>query len=283
MRSWYEIRAAADETDIYLYDEIGLWGVTAGEFVRELQAVATPIINLRVNSPGGDVFDGIAIHTALVEHPATVNVTVDGLAASAASFLVQAGDHISMSRSATMMIHEPYGMALGDAATMAKMCESLDLMGDTIAGIYADRAGGTADDWRTLMRAETWYKAQEAVDAGLADAIAPGKPKAAAMAGRVFNLARFVNVPEWLETGAAARVEQPHLDNLHAAMGGLGTVHEGMCAMGADCPLAAAGAVAERNEAAAIAPVTISQLPSAEDIVAAVEQGLKQGTQEVFG
>lgn len=193
-RSWYEIKnAAAAEADIYLYDEIGYWGVTAQSFVDALQAVKAKTINLFVNSPGGSVDDGMAIYNALKRHPAAVNATVDGLAASSASFIVQAAEKIAMGKGSTMMIHEPQGMAYGDAATMAKMIETLDVYGENIASVYAARAGGTADMWREKMRDETWYKAQDAVDAGLADELVGAAPSN--LSGKVFNLSKFKHVP----------------------------------------------------------------------------------------
>ena len=243
-RSWYEIRNAADEeAEIHIYDEIGFWGISASDFVKELQAITAGIINLHLNSPGGEVFDGIAIYNSLKQHPATVNVTVDGLAASTASFIAQAGDRIIMAKSATMMIHEPYGMAVGNSETMQKMAESLGKIGDTIAGIYADRAGGTEAEWRAAMLEETWYRAQEAIDAGLADEVLAGKPKATAMAGRIFNLSKFKNVPEWVRQepapvqDAGRTMSQANLDRLHGAMEGLASVHEGTCDMADGCPI----------------------------------------------
>jgi len=197
-RSWYDIQnAAADQADIYLFDEIGYWGVTAKEFVNDLQGVSAPLINLFVNSPGGEVFDGVAIYNALKNHAATVHAFIEGIAASSASFIVQAAEKIVMRKSATMMIHEPHGMAYGDASTMTRMAETLDHVAETIAGIYAERAGdGT--DWRAAMRTETWYRAQQAVDAGLADEVAGGGGSERAAARAIFNLSHFKNVPEWV-------------------------------------------------------------------------------------
>jgi len=163
---------------IDLMDEIGYWGVTAQDFVDELLAIDATTIELHVNSPGGDVFDGVAIMNALADHPATVNVVVDGIAASAASFIAIAGDTVKMNRGSQMMIHDAAGMCWGNAADMEQMKGLLDRVSDMIAGLYADRAGGDAEDWRDLMRAETWYSATEAVDAGLADTAVSG-PKAA--------------------------------------------------------------------------------------------------------
>jgi len=201
-RSWYEIQnAAAAEADIYLYNEIGYWGVTAQSFVDALNTVKAKVINLFVNSPGGSVDDGMAIFNALSRHPATVNSTVDGLAASSASFIVQAADgKRSMGKGSTMMIHEPHLMAMGDAETMAKAIEMLNTYGENIAGIYAGRAGGSVEDWRQKMRAETWFKAQDAVDAGLADDMV-GATGASNLSGRVFNVAKYGyrHIPKWAQ------------------------------------------------------------------------------------
>ncbi len=246
---------ASDAADVYLYDEIGMWGVTANDFARDLRAIKSSVINLHLNSPGGEVFDGIAIYNSLKNHPAAVNVFVDGLAASSASFIAQAGDTIVMAKNATMMIHEPYGMAMGDAATMTKMAEELNLVGETIADIYAERATDTtSDEWRAAMRDETWYKAQDAVDAGLADEVAGVAPKN--IAGSVFNLSKFKHVPKWIAqakarvTDAGRTMSQSNLDKLHSGMADITAAHGGACDMGADCPMAATANHAHKPRAA---------------------------------
>jgi ATP-dependent Clp endopeptidase proteolytic subunit ClpP len=170
--SWRLVRnQASSTTEIYLYDEISYWGVTAADFVRELQDVDTDEISLHINSPGGDVFEGIAILNSLRQHNAKVSVTVDGLAASAASFIAMAGDSVTMARNSELMIHDALGFVLGNAADMQDMAELLNRTSDNIASIYAERAGGEVADWRKAMVAETWYSAQDAVDAGLADQV----------------------------------------------------------------------------------------------------------------
>ena len=195
-KNWYEIRNAADGmVEVLLYDEIGSWGVSAADFVKELLGIKAKTINLRINSPGGDVFDGVAIYNGLKNHPAAVHAIVDGLAASSASFITQAGDTVLMSAGATMMIHEPHGMTMGDAADHSKMAETLDKMGDTIASLYAGRAGGDETLWRSRMRAESWYRAQEAVDIGLADGLVGSKAENRV---GIFNLSKFHNVPAWV-------------------------------------------------------------------------------------
>lgn len=200
-RSWFEVRAqdaVKGATEVYLYDQIGGFGISAAMFADALAQVKTRAIELYVNSPGGDAEDGTAIYNALDRHPATVHATVDGMAASAASYIVQAAARRTMNAGSLMMIHDPYMMTIGDAATMAKSIEYLDRRGDSIAEIYAARAGGEASEWRQRMRDETWYKAEEAVAAKLADEVSPAKSMALT-SGRAFNLASFPfkNVPEW--------------------------------------------------------------------------------------
>lgn len=170
---WYRLTNLADgTTDLYIYDEIGFFGVTAADLVNQLADLDTGQITVRLNSPGGEIFDGIAIHNALRSHQAKVTVQVDSLAASIASVIAMAGDEIVMAPHSQMMIHDGLGLCVGNAAAMRQMAEMLDRQSDNIAEIYKARAGGRTDSWRNKMRAETWYSAQEAVDAGLADRVA---------------------------------------------------------------------------------------------------------------
>ena len=172
---WYRIEnKAADTAEVFIYDEIGYFGVTAADFVEDLRDITADRIELHLNTPGGDVFDGIAIYNALRDHAADVAVTVDGIAASAGSFIAQAGDHIVMNRASQMMIHDAWGLTIGSADDMREMADKLDKHTMNIAAIYAERAGGTADTWREAMRDETWYSADEAVAAGLADEVKGG-------------------------------------------------------------------------------------------------------------
>ncbi|GGU13214.1 head maturation protease, ClpP-related [Streptomyces violascens] len=175
-RRWYEIRNATAETaELLIYDEIGGWlGWYADEFVEELAAITAPNLTVRINSPGGSVFEGIAIANALRSHPATVTTQVDGIAASIASVIALAGDRLVMMPNSQLMIHDASGFCMGDAADMAQMAQLLEQQSDNLADVYAAKAGGTRAEWRALMQAETWYLAAEAVEAGLADAV--GQP-----------------------------------------------------------------------------------------------------------
>jgi ATP-dependent Clp endopeptidase proteolytic subunit ClpP len=168
---WYRIEAKSDDlAEVMLYDEIGgWWGTTAADFANDLSKVKAKNITLRINSPGGDVFDGLAIYNSLKQHSATVTARVEGLAASAASFIAMAGDTVQMCRGSMMMIHDAMGFGVGNAGDMRELADLLDKASDNIADLYAARVGGTVDGWREAMRAETWYTAREAVEAGLAD------------------------------------------------------------------------------------------------------------------
>ena len=176
-KTWFRITNLSNDTsEIAIYDEIGMWGVTAADFVDELNGIKAKNITLRINSPGGDVFDGLAMYSRLRSHSATVNTMVDGLAASAASFIAMAGDTVTMSEGSVMMIHEASGVCMGASSDMRDMSDLLDKMSANIADIYARRSGRTADEHRTAMKVETWYTDQEAVKAGLADSVAGSEP-----------------------------------------------------------------------------------------------------------
>jgi ATP-dependent protease ClpP protease subunit len=171
-RSWYRVTNAADpdEAEVMIYDEVGgWWGTTADDLIAELKGITSPKMRVRINSPGGSVFEGIAIANALRAHPASVTVQVDAVAASIASVIAMAGDRIEMAPNSMMMIHDASGMCWGNASDMEDMAELLDLISDNIADAYAQRAGGTREEWRARMRSETWYLPEDAVENGLAD------------------------------------------------------------------------------------------------------------------
>lgn len=172
-RSWYAIENATDtSTKVTLYDEIGGWGVYASDFARDLGSISGPV-DLHINSQGGEVFEGIAIYNT-IRNRGGVTVHVDSLAASIASVIAMGGERVVMARNAQLMIHDASSVVGGDAASMREMADLLDKTSDNIADIYAQRAGGTAASWRKKMKATTWYSAEEAVNAGLADEISVG-------------------------------------------------------------------------------------------------------------
>lgn len=162
--------AKQSTTRLDIYSEIGGWGVWPSEFKSALNSIDGGI-DLHIHSPGGVAADGVAIYNMLRQHDGDVNVVVDGLAASAASVIAMAGNSVKMSRGSQLMIHDAWGLSMGNADDMAHSLEMLDKTSESMADIYAAKAGGTAADWRAAMKAETWYRDTEAVDAGLADQI----------------------------------------------------------------------------------------------------------------
>ncbi|QYX58009.1 Clp protease ClpP [Roseovarius sp. SCSIO 43702] len=191
MKSWYTIRAREGGAEVLIYDEIGAYGVSAKGFLAELGALPDDAaIDLRLNSPGGSVFDAVAIHNALSRHAGTVTVWIDGIAASAASYVAMAGDAIVMPENAFLMIHDPSGLVMGTAADMREMAGTLDKIAAGMTRGYAARSGKTEDEIAALMAAETWFSAAEALEAGLATQLAEPVRIAAN-----FDIGRFRNAP----------------------------------------------------------------------------------------
>lgn len=172
--------------EILLYDEIGYYGISAKDFVLALAQAGDGPLTLRINSPGGDVFDGLAIFNALRARTAPVNVVVDGLAASAASFIAMAGTTLTMAEQSMMMIHNAWGIVIGDRNDMLDMASVMEKIDGQLAAIYAAKCGKDAAAIGVMMDDETWFTSNEAKAAGLCDVIltAP-KPAAASNAVRL--------------------------------------------------------------------------------------------------
>ena len=222
-RDWYRIENKKDDTArIDVYDAIGYdpwWdeGIAVADFAKEVRAIKASKIELHINSPGGAAFDGVTMYNAVRDHPAFVEVTVDGLAASAASVLAMSGDEIVMNRASELMIHDASGMCWGNADDMAETGSILDRLSADIAAIYADRAGGTVTSWRDAMREETWYSANEAVEAGLAHRIVELKEDAIEAKNR-FDLRIFAHAGRSHAPAPKLRATSPELtrDNVLA-------------------------------------------------------------------
>lgn len=173
-----------------LYDPIDDWGegwgMSAGELAQALDQIPANLttIELLLNSPGGFVHEAYAMITELKRHPARVVAVVTGLAASAASFLACSVDELVMAPKSDLMIHDVWQLTVGDAALHRTVASDLDRLSDDVAGIYARKAGGTVAKWRDLMRVETWYSADQAVDVGLADRIDTTANQAATSSNR---------------------------------------------------------------------------------------------------
>lgn len=182
--SWYRIKNLGNSTgEIYLYRDIGGWGgITSEDFVMELSDLKVDHLDVHINSPGGGVFEGTAIFTALHNHPAVITSLIDGVAASMGSFIAMAADPydektgkggVHIAKHARMMIHDASGGCMGRASDMREMADLLDALSDTIAEAYHDRASAnTITEWRTIMQGpDKWYNAKQSVAAGLADSI----------------------------------------------------------------------------------------------------------------
>lgn len=185
-----------DGATLRLYEPIdswgGEWGVSAKEFVAALDELGdVPEIRLLINSPGGEVWEGLAILNSLRAHPARVVAVVEGIAASAASFIAAGVDELKMMNNAEMFVHKAWGMAIGNADDMAKMSADLTHEDLNLASIYQQKAGGTVEGWMDTMRAEAWFSAQEAVDAGLADQVVGATTGGAVEARNRFDLSVF--------------------------------------------------------------------------------------------
>jgi ATP-dependent Clp endopeptidase proteolytic subunit ClpP len=207
--SWFEFRAQTDgSAEVLIYDYIGWGGVEAKDFVRELKNVKADSLTVSMNTPGGDVFDGLAIYNALLDHPANITVRVDGLAASIGSIIMLAGDKITMAESAFVMIHNPWGFAMGGAADMRKMADTLDKVGATLRDVYVNATGKDASAIQALMDAETWFTADEAKQANLVDEVLTAENRAAARAAMRFDLSAYARVPAQLAADPSASAQQ---------------------------------------------------------------------------
>ena len=208
MKRWYDFRAQARGAEIVIYDEIGAFGIPAKAFLDELKALG-PVAELtvRINSPGGSVFDGVAIYNALKRHDAAITVWIDGIAASIASMIAMAGDEVVMPENAMLVLHDPSGLVAGTAADMRAMAEALDRMKAGMVAAYRDKSGRDDAEIEALMRAETWLSAQEAVALGLADRVEQPVRMAAH-----FDLSRFRNTPPQL--AALAATPSPQEDDM---------------------------------------------------------------------
>lgn len=169
--AWFSIKNQAGAPSVVsIHDEVGFFGVTAQDFIRDVAAVDGDL-ELHLSTPGGDVFDGLAIYSALKQRRGTVSVVVDSLAASIGSVIAMAASpgQLTIMPGAVMMVHEVSGICTGPASVMREEADLLDRFSENISAIYAGRTGKPAGQWRAAMLAETWYFGQQAVDAGLAD------------------------------------------------------------------------------------------------------------------
>ncbi len=211
MTNYFQMKATNNVAQIDIFGDIvsEKWfdeetsATSFRDALKELGDVST--INLSINSGGGSVFDGIAIYNMLKSHKATVNVYIEGLAASIASVIAMAGDTITMRSGSMMMVHMPWTLSQGNAEEMRKTADTLEKTGDSIVDIYSERTGLTSDDIRNIMNEETWLSAEEAVEQGWATKL--DKKEAVMNSVPKEILGRFSNVPK----NVLARVEKKTL------------------------------------------------------------------------
>lgn len=208
----YKLINKGKSAELMIYDMIGGWdGVTAKRVADDLKSLGrVDVINVRLNSFGGEVFEGYAIYNQLKRHPARVEVDIDGAACSIASIIACAGDTVRMARNAMYMIHDPAGAAFGNAADMRKTAALLDQVREQLVETYVGKTGLTAAAVSDYMTAETWFKAAEAAELGFVDQVTD-ELKLAASA----DLSKFSNVPTWAQQRATASATA-RLDRINA-------------------------------------------------------------------
>lgn len=232
----FEVRQEAKSASLYLYDIIDpYFGVSASQFVKTLNGISATQIDLHINSPGGDVFDGRAIASAIAQHPANITAYVDGLAASAASFVATAADEVIMAPGSFMMIHNAWAFTYGNADELRTTADLLDKIDGSLIEDYVRVSGASAEQVKAWMDAETWFTAQEAVDAGLADRVAEADqeegasnkwdvsaynraPKKVATAEELIDVTNLLETSESIEEVAAmAAADEERLERLRRA------------------------------------------------------------------
>ncbi len=180
--------------ELYLYDEIGDsgWGgISAKAVVDEIRALGqVDTLQVRINSPGGDVFDGVTIYNTLARHPAKIETHIDGMALSIASVIAMAGAEIHMAENAMMMIHDPWTFAMGSAEDFRKKAELMDQVKGNLVATYVKRTGLEAEKVADLMAEETWFTANDAKQLGFVDVVTEEMQIAAK-----YDLSRFRHAP----------------------------------------------------------------------------------------
>ena len=214
--SWLNIKAKAGskpdpnahDAEILVYDDIGFWGVNARDIIAQIQQSGSRRPLVRINSMGGGVFEAGAIATILSSLDATVQI--DGIAASAASLIAMAGKRVHISETGFMMLHAPWGVAVGTASDMRDTADSLQTVEKSYEKAYSKRTGKSIDEVRAWLSKDTWFDAEQAVAAKLADKVTEAIAFSASA-----NLSNFADVPEALRqrVSAQSQPQKPHSMN----------------------------------------------------------------------
>ena len=200
---------------VYVYDVIDRdWGASAKALIEALAPLSGQDVELHINSPGGDVFEARAMVAAIRGHSGKVSTFIDGLAASAATYLALAGDQVHITDGGLMMVHNSWTLAWGNKHEMRATADLLDKIDGTIAADYAHKTGATAEQIAAWMDAETWFTAAEAKAAGFVDQV-DGAADPGSKAASRWNLSAYANAPQLPEPQAPAADEiTNHADNL---------------------------------------------------------------------
>tara|TARA_R110001632_G_scaffold34446_2_gene87706 strand:- start:290 stop:1282 length:993 start_codon:yes stop_codon:yes gene_type:complete len=189
-QSWYSINAKQTDkfVDVYLYDEVGSYGISAKDFVNDIKLLKGKDIYLHVNCVGGEVFDGMAIYNTLKKYKGKVIAYVEGIAASMGSIIPLAADEIIMSENSLYMIHNAWGGAMGEASDMRKTAALLDKLSSEIANIYTKKTGLPLSQIEEMMNEETWFSSEEALEYGFIDKVSD-----AVMVAAKYDMTKFKN------------------------------------------------------------------------------------------
>ena len=202
-KTWYQIQAKSnDEASIDIHAEIGAWGISSTDFLRDLRGLGeVKQIRISIDSPGGSVFDAYSIANALMKHPATVTAEVAGMAASAASYIACAADKLIMPENSWLMIHQPWTVAIGDSDDMRETADFLDRQGDKIMRLCAAKAGMNQEQLEAMIAdspgKELWLDGLQAEELGFADEVINRIEVFAK-----FDTSRFVMTPKSLQANS---------------------------------------------------------------------------------
>jgi len=190
---WYSIqnKAGGETADIYIFDEIGTYGVTAQEFINDIKDLKGTSINLRINSLGGDVFDGMAMYNVIKRREAKTTVYIEGIAASIATIIALGADEVVMAENSLFMIHNAWGGTMGEAKDMRKTADTLDKISGELTDIYRKKTGLSYEALQEMMDEETWLNAEEAYELGFVDVISDSIKVAAK-----YDVSKFKNITE---------------------------------------------------------------------------------------
>ncbi len=171
MKKWYSIKNEAEEVDVYIYDEIGSYDISAKSFIDEIKDHKGKVLNIHINSLGGEVFDGMAIANAIKSFKGKTKTYIEGIAASISTVIALSADEVYMAENSLFMIHNAWGGSMGDAKEMRKQAELLDKISNEIARIYTSKTSLSSDKILSMMNEETWLDAKEAKELGFVDYI----------------------------------------------------------------------------------------------------------------